>query len=170
MQITYQLSERDFVEAYSTHRNRTIFSKWARRIFLWSIISVAALLLLVLLIDHDAQAARSVLPLLGLAGAWIVVLSLLPRWTMRKQFRKQPAAHGPRTLSLDAAGAHWRWNGGSSDVEWKNYTRCVEGINQFLFYTSPACFNILPKRTLASEQLNELRELVKQNIQTAVLS
>jgi hypothetical protein len=67
---------------------------------------------------------------------------------------------------LDASGAHWRWNGGSSDVEWKNYIRSVEGKNQILFYTSPACFNILPKRTIGAEQLGELRSLLNQKVQS----
>jgi len=54
--------------------------------------------------------------------------------------------------------------GGAGDIEWKNYIRSVEGKNQILFYTSPACFNILPKRAVAEEQLRELRDLLKQNI------
>ncbi len=57
-----------------------------------------------------------------------------------------------------------RWNGGSSDVEWKNYVRAFEGKNQFLLYTSPACFNIIPKRVMTQEQLLELQRLLKQNI------
>lgn len=95
---------------------------------------------------------------------WFLVLWWLPRWSMSRQFFKQPGAHGPRTLLLDELGAHWRWNGGSSDIEWKNYIRSVEGKSQFLFYTSPACFNILPKRALEAEQLVELRTLLKQHI------
>jgi len=55
---------------------------------------------------------------------------------MRRQFLQQPGAHGPKTLTLNASGARWKWNGASSDIEWKNYIR----------YTSPACFDILPKR------------------------
>jgi len=66
---------------------------------------------------------------------------------------------------LDASGAHWRWDGGSSDVEWKNYIRSAEGKNQILFYTSPACFNLLPKPVLAAEQLTEIQSLVQQNLQ-----
>ena len=95
---------------------------------------------------------------------WIVLLWVLPRWNMRRQFRKQPGAHGARTLLLDSAGTHWHWNGGSSDIEWKNYIRWVEGQNQILLYTSPACFNILPKRTLETQQLDEVRGLLTQNI------
>jgi hypothetical protein len=118
MEISYELTEKDFSEALVVHRNRNTLSKWSRRIL----------------------------------------------WTMRRQFRKQPGAHGPRKVLLDSSGAHWRWNGGSADVEWKNYIRSVEGRNQILFYTSPACFNIVPKRALETEQLSEVREMLKQNI------
>jgi len=116
------------------------------------------------LVNPSAQMAKDLLPLLGLVIAWIAIIWILPRWSMRRQFLKQPGAHGPRTLLLDSTGAHWRWDGGSSDVEWRNYILSVEGKNQFLFYTSPACFNILPKRALAAAQLSEIRELLKQNI------
>jgi hypothetical protein len=167
MQISYELTEKDFSESYSAHRNRNALSKWARRIFVWVAGMCAAIVFLGLLVKPSAKAARDLLPFLGLVIAWIVILWILPRWTMKRQFLKQPGAHGPRTLLLDSAGAHWRWNGGSSDVEWKNYIRSVEGKNQILFYTSPACFNILPKRALASAQLDDLRELVKQNIQVS---
>jgi hypothetical protein len=164
MQIAYQLSESDFSEAYAAHRNRTPLRRWSRRIVFWCLVVIAVLLLAVLLIDHNAQAVNNFLPAFGLALLWITLIWALPRWGMRGQFRKQPGAHGPRSLKLDAAGAHWRWNGGTGDIEWRNYIRWVEGENQILFYTSPACFNILPKRTLSPEQLGELREVLKQNV------
>jgi hypothetical protein len=164
MQISYELSETDFSQAYVAHRNRTALGRWARRIFLGCMILVALCLLAVFLIDHNAQAVRGILPGLALALMWITIVWALPRWTMRRQFRKQPGAHGARNLLLDTAGAHWRWNGGTSDVEWRNYIRWLEGNTQILFYTSPACFNILPKRALTIEQLDELREVLKKHI------
>jgi hypothetical protein len=164
MQITYELTGKDFSESYLAHRNRNALSKWARRIFVSLASLMTLIVLLVFLVKPNAQSARDLLPFLGLVVAWIAILWILPKWTMRRQFLKQPGAHGPRMLLLDSAGAHWRWSGGCSDVEWKNYIRSVEGKNQILFYTSPACFNILPKRALAASQLSEIRETLKQNI------
>jgi purine-cytosine permease-like protein len=165
MQISYELTAKDFSESYVAHRNRNALGKWSRRIFIWVAALCTAIVLLGFLIKPSAQTARSLLPFLGLVIAWIAIVWIRPRWTMRRQFLKQPGAHGPRTLLLDSTGAHWRWNGGSGDVEWKNYIRAVEGKNQILFYTSPVCFNILPKRALAGAQLDEIREFLKQNIQ-----
>ncbi len=166
MQIVYELTEKDFTEAYSAHRNRKPLTKWLRRIFIWSFVLFAAVVLFGFLVKPSAQMARNLMPFFGLVVMWILVIWFLPRWLMRRQFLKQPGAHGQRTVTLGADGVHWRWNGGSSDIEWKNYIRSVEGKNQILFYTSPACFNIIPKRAIATDQLNDLRELLNGNVQT----
>ncbi|MGA7239662.1 MAG: YcxB family protein [Bryobacteraceae bacterium] len=165
MQINYQLSEKDFVEAYGVHRNRTAFKKWSMRLFIAFVVFMAALVVAGALADHSRQMAKNLLPLIGLLAFWIAILWVLPRWNMRRQFRKQPGAQGPKTVTFDADGAHWSWDGGSSDIAWKNYILWSEGKNQILFYTSPACFNILPTHGLPSEQIVDLRELLKQNIQ-----
>jgi hypothetical protein len=166
MQIAYELTLKDFTQSYIAHRNRGVFRKWARRIFVWSAGLSMAFILFGFLIKPSAQMAKDLIPLFGLFFMWVAVLWLLPRWTMRRQFLQQPGAHGPRTVLLDATGVHWRWNGGTSDVEWKNYIKLVDGKDQLLFYTSPACFNILPKRALATEQLTEIRQLLTQNIKS----
>jgi hypothetical protein len=164
MEISYELTEKDFSEALVVHRNRNTLSKWSRRILISVVTIGAAIVVVSFLVNPGVPAAKDLLPLLALVVVWIALLYILPRWTMRRQFRKQPGAHGPRKVLLDSSGAHWRWNGGSADVEWKNYIRSVEGRNQILFYTSPACFNIVPKRALETEQLSEVREMLKQNI------
>jgi hypothetical protein len=164
MQITYELTQRDFTEAYTVHRNGKALSRWSRRIFVSIIVLMAAVVLLESVMRPSTETARNLIPLLVLIVMWIAILWILPRWTMRRQFLQQPGAHGPRTLALDEVGMHWKWNGGSSDVEWKNYIRSVEGKNQILFYTSPACFNILPKHAMAAQELDEIREFLKRNI------
>ncbi len=166
MEITYELTKQDFVEAYSAHRNRNAVSKWSRRLFIWIGGLIAVLVFVGFLVKPSVQAAKGLAPFFGLVPMWIAILWLLPRWSIGRQFTKQPGAHGPRTLLLDASGAHWRWDGGSSDVAWKNYIRTVEGTNQILFYTSPACFNILPQRGIGPEQLAEVRSFLNENIQT----
>jgi hypothetical protein len=164
MQINYELTQKDFTEAYTAHRNSRPLRKWSRRLFVWIVGLATAILLFGFLVRPSWEMARGLMPFFVLVTIWIGVLWVLPSWMMRRQFLGQPGARGPRTLTLDAAGVHWRWNGGSSDVEWKNYIRSVEGKNLILFYTSPACFNIVPKRAIAAEQLDELRVLLKQQI------
>jgi YcxB-like protein len=162
MEITYELTQKDFTKSFFAHRNRRSFIKWARRIIVWAVLLV---LVLVLFGSIRTGNTRTLAPFFAVVGLWLLVVAALPTWwSARRQFLRQPGAHGARTVLFDDTGAHWHWNGGSSHVEWKNYIRSVEGKNQFLLYTSPACFNIVPKRALGQEDLSEVRSLLKQRI------
>jgi hypothetical protein len=164
MQIDYELRQDDFIESFVVHRNRNIFSKWLIRLLKSFAIVVALILALTLIVRPNAEETKSLIPFFGLILMWAALLWGHPRWSARRQFLKQPGAHGQRTVLLDDSGVHWRWNGGSSDIAWRNFVRSLEGKRQFLLYTSPACFNIIPKRVLTPEGLLELRALLKRNI------
>jgi hypothetical protein len=163
MQIEYELTQKDFREAFVAHRNRTPAKKWAIRIFLILLLGFWVFLFWGSLLAHNT---RNLMPFFVLIIIWVAFMAALPSWSARRQFLRQPRAHGPKTLLLDSSGTQWRWDGGSINSAWKDYIRWVEGKSQILFYTSPACFNILPKRGLTADQLNELCELLKQNIPT----
>jgi len=164
MKISYELKQEDFLEALLAHRNRNKLFKWARRIF----IAIACLLLAVTLLSLFIRPSRETLmadiPFFVVVGFWIILVWALPRWTASKQFRGQPSAQGPRALSLDETGAHWKWSGGSADVEWKNFVRSIESENLILLYTSPVFFNVFPKRVLSTEELNSVRKMIEHNI------
>ena len=67
-------------------------------------------------------------------------------------------------MLLDASGIHWQWNGGSADIEWKNFVRFQETRNQFLLYSSPAIFNVVPKRALTPDEMSAFRQLVTERL------
>ena len=162
MEIAYELTQDDFTEAYTAHRKRSATAKIVQLVLFGIFIAFASLALFRAVRAHNTMV---LLPYFLFAILWILVVgTFIPRWLVRRQFTKQPGAHGPRKLLLDASGAHWRWNGGSADVEWRNYIRSVEGTNQILLYTSPSGFNILPSRALKPDQLSGLRAMLQQNI------
>jgi hypothetical protein len=163
MEIAYELTQTDFVEAFATHRKRNSTGKMFLLVLYWIGVAFACYLVWGVVRAHDTT---KLFLLLFLVTFWIVVVEIYPRWNVRRQFVKQPGAHGPRKLILDASGVHWRWNSGSADVEWRNYTGLIEGPTQILFYGSPSGFNILPKRVLSPDQLSELRILLAENIRT----
>jgi hypothetical protein len=65
---------------------------------------------------------------------------------------------------VDGTGAHWQSDGGSSDLAWGNFIRWHEGKNGFLLYTSPAVFDVVPRRAFSEEELKEFRSLISREI------
>jgi hypothetical protein len=168
MEIQYVLTQRDFQEAMYAHRKARTFTRWFYRILTVFVILISLLIVLGALgaaAQHSAHAFTSFSPLLILTVGWAALLWLMPMWMARNQFRNQPGVQGGRIVSIDEAGIRSRWNGGSSDAEWKNYIRYFEAKNQVLLYTSPACFNILPKRAFQPpENLATFLNMLKRNL------
>ena len=164
VEITYKLTQRDFFDSMIAHRNRSRRAKWSFRIMLSIALLAATIGIIVLVTQPTSQLSINAVILIALAISWALCKWTAPWWSARNQFRKQPSAQGPRILMLDSTGTHWRWDGGTADVEWKNVIRYLEGKNEFLLYSSPAAFNMIPKRAMSAEQLEELRSLLAKHV------
>ena len=164
MQITYEITKRDFVDAVKGHRNRSTFAKWFPRTLACIVFVMAGVGLLQLASCPNNQTLSNFAPLFVLAAVSAVLIWGSPWLIAKRQFGKQPSLQGPRTMLLDPAGVHLRWSGGTSDLQWNNFTRQLEGKNQFLLYTSPVLFTVVPKRAFTPEQLSEFRTILAQNV------
>jgi hypothetical protein len=164
VEVTYELTQKDFYDSFIAHRNRGALSKWAFRLLGAFAILFFGLGLLAVMIRHNSQPWTDFATWNVLAILWAGVVWILPWWNARNQFLKQPKAKGTRTMVMDDDGIRLQWSGGSAETEWANYVRWLECDTEFLLYTSPACFNILPKRALLPEQASEIRTRLAQNI------
>ena len=164
MQLTYQLTQKDFYDSLIAHRKRRPVVKWALLLFVAGLAGLAVFGIIESAVTHNKNAVSNVSPLIGILFFWVALFWIAPWRAARTQFLKQPAALGTRTTILDDAGVRQKWDGGSSDVEWKNYVRWLESKNEILLYSSPLCFGMIPKRAMNDAQLSELRTLLAQNI------
>lgn len=167
MEVSYQLTQRDFLDSFIAHRNRSPVTKWGLRLLFAFFFTLGGGVLLLVVLRPDRMKLSDVFPIFVLVAVWSFFIWGLPRWAARNQYRKQPSARGPITATFDAGGVHWRWDGGSSEIQWKNFIRCLEAREQILLYPSPAYFSIVPKRAFTSEQMAEFRTLVGQHIPPA---
>jgi len=164
MEVTYELTQRDYFDSFDAHRNRSAFSRWTFRLIFYAPLLIGGMGLLLLAVRPNAETIANLVPAFAMTALLAIFFWACPRWVARNQYLKQPGARGPKTVLVDAAGVHSRWNGGSSDVEWKNFIRHLESKRQFLLYLSPYLFQIVPKRALTPEQLAEFRTLLAQNL------
>jgi hypothetical protein len=164
MEVIYQLTQRDFFDSFIAHPYGSTLRKWTIGVAAYGAPIFGGVGLLVYAVSPLTNTLANLHPLFILATLWGVLVWALPWWSARNQYLKQPGAHGPRTALVDAVGVHWRWDGGSSDVEWKNFIRHLESKHLFLLYLSPVMFNTVPKRALTPEQISELRTILARNI------
>jgi hypothetical protein len=164
MELKYNLTQKDFLESFIAHRNPTVFLKWCFRLLATVLFLSVFVYLIYLAKNPTLYTLAGVGPLLAMTLVWFWLFVAGPWRASRRQFREQPAAQGPWTLLIDYNGVHARWDGGSSDVEWKTYIRSRETSNLILLYMSSGTWGIIPKRALDPSQLTELRALLAQNV------
>ena len=165
MPIEFQFTLDDYRKAFRAHikKGASAFTRWILRLC----IPFGAFLLLggISLLMNGQRAMNVVLPPFALGALWIWIGMGGSYWlSARKQFAKNPALRQPRRVEINDAGVQIDAGVASSQQSWQAYVRYVESKDSFLLYTSPACFNIVPKRVLQPEQVNELRETLKSNI------
>jgi hypothetical protein len=162
MKIDYEITEQDFLDA-----QRLAIKNHPIRMIRWT---------------------RLVLPLFGifLFGAWIqnlvkqgfslratvavifpmlfISLPLLNKWNARKMYRKATILHG--RVHLDVNEDSWVSSGPSfrGKVDWSNFSKFSEDDRVFVIYQNTQTFNIVPKHSLAPDQISELRQYLERNI------
>ena len=164
MQITYTLTQRDFVDSLFAIQNRKKWVKWAYRAIVVVLLVLVAGGLLGSLTRHGSWLSSDTLTPLAMLLVWILMMRVSPWWTARIQFQKQPSAKGEQTVILDSNGVEWRWQGGFSKVEWNTYIQWMETKNTVLLFSSPLKCGILPKHAIDPNQLLDLRRLLNEKI------
>ncbi len=167
MHITYQFSQRDFLDAVSTGRKYNAMLRWFRYIaFLFFIFTVITFALTVwgIVLRRTPIVFSDVVVQLAFIVMWVGILWGLPRYEAGKQFRQQPAVQGERQLNIGPEGLVTVTPVSRSETSWKTFIRWGESKTVFLLFTSPACFSIIPKRAFTPEQLIEFRAMLQQHI------
>ena len=162
MTITYELKEKDFYEGLIACRNRRPFTRWGLRLVITVNVFFVVLGLFLAIVRPETNSLSDLLVPSGLLVFFVFLFWVGPYLSARKQFRGQPGAQGPRTVTFDSAGAHWSWDGGNGDVAWKNYIFYLETKNLFLLFSSPIMFGCIPKRSLTPEQVPEMRSILAE--------
>lgn len=103
----------------------------------------------------------------GQTGSWagIIVPLAFVGWLLggagiqaRSQFRQHKHIGEPGTYEFDRAGFRISRPSLEVKVPWPAVSRVLESADQYLIYTSPNCFHVIPRCFLSDEQ--KWRELV----------
>jgi hypothetical protein len=160
MQLSYELTEQDFLEAQLFHRNRS-----RAFLFLVAVMGIfAAFSAYNCLSRPQSDAISCLLPLVIVLAFWALALWWLPKRRPRSLYRNQPGVHGPMSLIVDDEGIQEKGALASSQAKWQSLIRWRETKNTFMIYPSPCTFYAVPKRAFTPEQLDEFRALLGNNV------
>ena len=150
MQSSYQLSEKDLLEAQTSH---------AGRLFRISQIFGAFLIAAGLGGVVFGQGQYAPVPI-------VIGLFLLFRLRLSAKlaFRRDVAAQGKVEVTASQAGIQFLSARGTADLKWDAFLRYTETKNLFMLYPQSRLFNIIPKRAFTPQDLQEFRQALQQNL------
>lgn len=165
MTIDFQFTLDDYRNAFRTHF-RTGASAWMRWMLRFClVVGVVFLLIGILFVVTGQRALNVALPPFVFGAFWVWIgAGGSYRLSAKNQFSRSPMLREPRRMEFSENGIKTDAGLASSEVSWKAFIRYVESKDSFLLYTSPACFNIIPKRALQPGQVDALRRLLNGNV------
>jgi hypothetical protein len=157
MQIEYQLTEADFVNASQfsiLHR-----TPW-RRVRLWffrlaGITFVALALPILFRPDHKLSGI-----FMFFCGLYAAFFSVATKFDAKRKFKKMTQLHGNYIVNIDSQGVRYTAPKGESKMDWKVWGSFAEDPSSFvLVQRGSTMFMPIPKRQLSTSEVNELRSL-----------
>jgi hypothetical protein len=116
----------------------------------------------IFLIDHDLSA---------IGWTWLAVSAAIgiaayevPQIQTRRAMRRNPSIQGEIVLLISDMGIEATFATGKSELRWQAFVKCKETAQLFVLSTSPQRATYIPKRVLSSQQIEELRALLRERI------
>jgi YcxB-like protein len=147
-------------DARSVYRSVAAAPSWATFIFI--LVLSLMFFVAVFLISHGFTV---------IGWGWLVcsiavgiAMYEVPQFNVRRAFRANPSAHGEVVLTISDHGTETSFATGRTQLQWRAYTKYREYAGFFVLYVSPARYSWIPKRAMSSQQVDELRALLRQKI------
>ncbi len=163
--ITYdvQLTADDYLAALRLHRRRVYWFGRFRFVF-WG--TFLFLLVGMGLIGADPFAWTTPMLLLFFIGAlWFLTERILLPRQARRIYRQQQSLQRPYRFMVGDDGTQAVSATVTGSHPWSDYTRWIEGPDQFLLYLSDVLFVIIPKRSVPRP--DDLRSILGEKVRRA---
>jgi YcxB-like protein len=156
MEVTYQCTVRDYVEAQSA----VIKGSAGYRV----LIVVAIFFLFLAAYELYYKTVFDAVPALLMSTAWLGWAFAGVRWWAKRDFAKHPNLRKEYTLSADEGGLRLKTDISDGSGSWAVYTKSRETPSLFLLFCGARIFSMIPKRAFSPSQLEIFRDLVRRSV------
>jgi hypothetical protein len=154
MQASYQLAEKDLLEAQTAHAG-SLF----RIGQVFGAFSIAAGL-------GELIFARSQYPQALAAMALGLFFLFRLRFSAKLSFKRDFASQGMVQIAVSQSGIQFSSVKGTGDLNWDAFVRYTETKNLFVLYLQSRLLNIIPKRAFTPQDLPQFRQSLQRNLTT----
>ena len=151
---TFTLTEEEAVAAAVLVLNKQLWAKRSFRLLVWAILG---LLLILGLLDPRALMQPFLLALIGAAIVLFLTIRMVVPFHAKRHFRQAAALRDEIAVTWDDEGVSLSGAHGNSRLAWGEFHRWAENDRLVLLFQSQMLYNIVPKRVLTAEQVDDLR-------------
>lgn len=94
---------------------------------------------------------------------FVMYFFVLPR-NSRRAYAQQKTLHTPIEISWSDKGYRTVNDRGDWTIPWSDFLQSSESNDVFLLFQGPRLFNIVPKRALSQDQIDDLRCVIATNV------
>jgi hypothetical protein len=160
MELRYQLTNEDITNILRAS-SRPL---WALALF--AVLLAGMVAVGIYLVGHDL--AEGGWLWLAISAALGFVVYALPPIQIHRELQRRPDLQGEIVLLLIPAGIEVTFATGKSQLQWRAYTKFRETPHLFVLTASASGSRFIPKRVMSSQQMEELRGLLRAQIPSKV--
>jgi len=151
MNITYKLSQEEYLQAVNLHHKKS-----HRVVKLLIYIALAAVIVLVGTdFSNTREIITNILAAFFSISFYMLFVRILSTYQAKKIYTKSPTLKTEITLRISGKGIRFDKKGTEKTIAWSQFNQWQKNEKFYLLYTSPRQFNVIPVRVMNDIQRKE---------------
>lgn len=163
MNITYQLSQEEYLQAVNLHHKKN-----NRGVKLAIYIALATGIVLIGTdFSNTHEIITNILVALFSISFYMLFVRMLSAYQAKNIYTKSTTLPYETTLRISGKGIRLDKKGNEKTILWSAFSKWKKDETFYLLYTSPRQFNVIPTRVISTIHSSELDEYLKKYIPQA---
>lgn len=160
MNITYQLSQEEYMQAVNFHHKQN------HRVL--KLLIYIALATVIIVVGTDFSDTREIITNILAAffsiAFYMLFVRMLSAYQAKSIYTKSPTLKNEVTLRISGKGIRFNDKGQEKTIPWSVFSKWKKDDKFYLLYTSPRQFNVIPVHVMSDIQKKELDDYLEKYI------
>ena len=158
MNITYQLSQEEYLQAVNLHQKQR-----HRAVKLAIYIALATIIVVVGTdFSNTREIITNILAAFFSISFYMLFVRMIPAYQAKSIYTKSPILKNEITLRISGKGIRFDNKGKENTIPWSAFSKWKKDEKFYLLYTSPRQFNVIPTRVMSDIQKKEFDDYLEK--------